>query len=441
MKRFAIITLIIIGINLFSYSILEEFSGNYVGNMDARITAMGGAGTAGGNRVFDTFLNPANLAEMNSKFGAQLSFNLLKNTEDRNLPMYDFFSGYVQDAVYVSNVDYYTDMAILAYYAQDFSDFKVNFGLHYKPFVNFDADYQEQVRNDENSDDDNYPPIIARNFIESEGEISDMGFSAAVKYQDIASIGFQVMFLNGDANWNKDIIWTDAARELSSDPLNDYHSKLKRDFSANTIKLGARGNITPRFDLGMSYLPKIEFDIDKLNYTIDGSPAPDNDFQEFITPGRLRAGVAYEPRNVMRTHFNVDIELVQWADVNSLYDNELNYYIGVEHLYKHTIPFRFGFSYETVYQNIEDDGVNYVNKITTPAFSAGTGFRVMSNFTVDIGAKLARRDYDSLDLFMDSYYDHNGLWQDIQPEDRGWNMPDSVEETFLEVKTSVSYNW
>jgi len=65
----------------------------------------------------------------------------------------------------------------------------------------------------------------------------------------------------------------------------------------------------------------------------------------------------------------------------------------------------------------------------------------MDKFTVDLGAKLARRDYDALDLFMDSYYDHAGLWQDIQPADRGWANPDSVEETFIEVKTSVSYNW
>lgn len=441
MRRYIFIALLVVSVNLFSYSILEDFSGNYVGNMDARTAAMGGAGTAGGNRLFDSFLNPANLAEMNSKLGFQTSLNVLKNTEDRNLPMYDFFSGYVQDAVYVSNVNYYTDIAAAAYYKQKFADFNVVFGLQYKPYINFDANYEEQVRNDENSDDDNYPPIIANNYIESEGEISNMGLSAAVKYKNIAAVGFQVLQLSGDANWNKDIIWTDAATELTSEELNDFSSKLERDFSANTIKLGAKANVTDRISVGISYLPKIEFELDKLNYEIDGTAMQDTAFQDFITPARLRGGVSYEPRNIMRTHFNVDVEMITWSDVNSLYDDEMNYYIGVEHIYRHTIPFRFGFSYETVYQQIEDSGVNYANKITIPAFTAGTGFTVMDKFTVDLGAKLARRDYDALDLFMDSYYDHAGLWQDIQPADRGWANPDSVEETFIEVKTSVSYNW
>ncbi|MDN5354413.1 MAG: hypothetical protein PWQ09_1169 [Candidatus Cloacimonadota bacterium] len=441
MKRYIILTLLVISVNLFSYSILEEFSGNYVGNMDARITAMGGAGTAGGNRLFDSFLNPANLTEMNSKFGFQTSLKVLKNTEDRNLPMYDFFSGYVQDAVYVSNVDYYADLAAAAYYKQKFTDFNVVFGLHYKPFMNFDADYEEEVRNDENSDNDNYPPIIAKNYIESEGQISNIGLTAAVKYRDIAAFGFEVMHLYGDANWNKDIVWTEAARELTSEQLDDFHSKLERDFSANTVKVGVRGNITKRIGLGISYLPKIEFDVDKLEYQIDGTAAPDSVFRDYISPARLRAGVSYEPRNIMRTFFNVDVEMVNWSDVNSLYDDELNYYVGVEHIYKHTIPLRFGFSYQTYYQHIDDSGVHYANEVTMPAFTAGTGFRVMDKFTVDLGAKLGRREYDALDLFMDSYYDHYGLWQDIQPADRGWERPDSVEETFLEVKASVSYNW
>ena len=45
---------------------------------------------------------------------------------------------------------------------------------------------------------------------------------------------------------------------------------------------------------------------------------------------------------------------------------------------------------------------------------------------------------------MDSYYDYDDLWsfpQYLNFQDRGWENPDTVNETNVELQTSISYKW
>jgi len=468
MKKFIVILFSAILITqLFSYSLLEREAGNYVENIDARSAAMGGAAIAGGLRLFDISVNPANLGFLPQKLGVQTSIGILKDNDNRSLPMYNFFDGYIYDAVYASNINYFDEYSLGIYYRKNISEFGIAAAFLHRPFINFDSYYEEEVRNDENSDYDNYPPIIAKNYFEGDGAINSLGFSVALNFKEIASVGFEISRLSGDADLAKKIFWTDEAYNLAtnSDNLNDYKWRLKRDFSDEILfKFGVQTKLSNRISLGFTYSPKIEFDVD-IEGSINGIDI-DSLFYDYVldannviidtlyysdyyqeiygtykNPTKFRFGFSYEPRNKMRTYFNCDIEFVNWTDVNAQYDDEINYYIGVEHQLKNKIPLRLGFRYQTTYQKIDDDAFIYSNKISMPTFTAGSGFKFMNYFTLDISAELSKRRYEALDLFMDSYYDHDGLWDNIEPEDRGWENPDTVEETFIKIQTSISFLW
>ena len=111
-KLFILFFAVAIGFQLFSYSLLERESGNLIQNPDARSSAMGGAAVAGGNRLFDAFVNPANLGMMKAGFGMQTSISIMKNDDNRSLPMYNFFDGYIDDATYASNEIYFSEYSL-----------------------------------------------------------------------------------------------------------------------------------------------------------------------------------------------------------------------------------------------------------------------------------------------------------------------------------------
>ncbi|MEA1973505.1 MAG: hypothetical protein U9N34_09475, partial [Candidatus Cloacimonadota bacterium] len=149
----------------------------------------------------------------------------------------------------------------------------------------------------------------------------------------------------------------------------------------------------------------------------------------------------YKPRNIMKTVFNCDAELVQFDEVNDLFENKFNFYLGVEHQFMKKLPFRFGFNFQNFYQIIEDDGIIFAENFAMPTFSLGTGFKILDNLDIDVSVEIAKREYDTLDLFPDSFYAENGLYDSIEPEDRGWENPDHVNEKFIKFQTSINYKW
>ncbi|MCD4820463.1 MAG: hypothetical protein K8S23_17425 [Candidatus Cloacimonetes bacterium] len=476
--------------NLFSYSILEDIDGNYVGNVDSRSASLGNTGVAGGDRLFDVTLNPANLSFLKADIGAQFVFLATKDDDNRSIPMYNFFDGYVDNGTYVSNVNIYDEMALGGYYKYNMSDLGFSAGLFYKPYINFESDYEEQVRNDENSDDDNYPPIIAKNFLTGEGSINSLEINFALSYLENYSLGFVLSKLSGDQELTKNIVWTDMgyynfAPDDPNDPyetLKDYYSYLDREFEAIQIGLGTVAKINERLKLGLTYKPSIKFDvtgdwkvrsdtlvnentwalnfetydIEDIVYCYEGDLVVTDSsatftvtdstmLADFKTPTRIKFGLFYQPQNIMLTKFYIDVEYVKWEDVNSFYENEFNYYVGVEHQVNNKIPFRFGFKYETNYylthRFIDLYSISFADKITMPTFTIGTGFTFLNNLIFDISAEIGHRRYETLDLFMDSYYSHHSLWSTIEPKDRGWENPDTVEETLLKIKAGLSFNW
>ena len=468
-KIFFIVLAITVSSLVYSYSILESQTGNYVLNLDARTSAMGSAGTANGMHLFDSFLNPANLGLLPDKIGAQLGLSVVQDSDNRTLPMFNSFDAYSGDATYASNLHYFNDYAAGAFYRYGFDKFSLSAALAYRPFISFDAEYFEDVRNNANSNNNLYPPTIARNYIESEGVISAISIITAFNYNDIIVLGLEASTLSGDAKWERRINWSDQANDLmlaSPDSLVDTYSKLKREFSGMLFKLGLNGKISERLQAGFSYQPKVEFDVSgSINDSIDvedmaymyyskldslGSVVHTDSimYSEYISPSRLRFGISYTPQNIMKTYFNADIEYVSWSEQNKLFDDQFNFFVGVEHILPNNIPIRLGFNYTTSYSTHEikynGETIAFADKVTMPSFSAGTGFNLLSKFAVDISLEYANRQYEALDLFQDSYYDHAELWANyiyLNLQDRGWENPDTVKETLLQLKTSITYKW
>lgn len=448
MKKYIVIILVLSITQLFSYSILDRYNGNYIDNIDARSSAMGGASVAGGYNLFDSVVNPANITFLDENIGAQIGFGVIKDDDNRSYPMYNFFDGYIEGATYVTNVNYFSNFSGGLYYRHNLENVAISAGLIYRPWVSFDSNYEEQVRNDEGSDFDNYPPIVAKNFIEGEGAINSLGLNLGFNFMQKYSLGLEISSLNGDYTLERRIIWSEYAQQNSPN-LVDEIIEYERDYEAITFKIGALAEVNNRFVFGASYAPKVEFD-DKAEIEnvsmMDSSYAVTEEYyltseEALIYPSKIRIGLNYLPRNIFKTYFNADIEIVNWGDVNDLFDTELNYYVGVEHRVNKMIPLRIGFKYISEYYLDTSDEFIYAKKMSWPAFTAGTGFNILDNFVVDLALEYGTREYEALDLFMDGTYNQPGLWDYIVPEDRGWENPDAVKESILKLQTSISYKW
>jgi hypothetical protein len=449
--------------SLFSYSLLERETGNYTGSLDPRSIAMGSASVAGGNRLLDTIINPGNLPLMQNKLGVQFYGGIITNFDDRSLPMYNSFDAYCGDATYVSNVHPFEQLAGGVYYKHKLSNFDIATSFIFHPYIDFTSDYLEEVRNNANSDENSYPPIIAKNYIEGEGSIDAFSVVTAVKYKEIATFGIRFSKLMGDANLKRRIIWSDYSIEKVeeiTDSTNTINT-LNRDFEAFQVQVGTVINVDKRLSVGLSITPKVDFDVSGNKDGVDVEDAVYTYFTsldslqnvintdsltyaEYSAPLTFRAGLNYKPRNIMRTNFNLDIEFVQWSEINKLYDDAYNFYIGVEHCLKNKIPIRIGFNYQTNYCLNDHSGLVFADKVTMPAFTAGTGFTFLENFIFDIAVEYANRQYETLDLFQDSYYDYAALWSNynyLNLQDRGWENPDTVKETFFKIQTSISFKW
>ncbi|PKN80145.1 MAG: hypothetical protein CVU48_03170 [Candidatus Cloacimonetes bacterium HGW-Cloacimonetes-1] len=465
---------------LSAWSVTDTYFGNKFNNLDARAFAMGGAGTYNDMRPFAFSSNPANLTLLKKNLGFQVNTSYLRNEDNRSLPLYNSFDSYIDDAVYSTNVNKYDDFAASILGSYTIGAARFGLGAYHKPLLSFDANYDEQIRNNRNTDSDTYPEMIARNGIANTGLLNQTGFvySMALYMDDVReiNIGVDYSLINGDIEQLKTIKWTDWARTTvaTTDPnfvLPDYAETMKTTMEGSQIKFGTSIKMNSRLGIAASISPKTilvnkgMFAIDKSEYStsatnmVDASHVETAINEDYILPTEFRGGICYQPRNIMRTWLNMDLEYVQWSDVNEAFDDVWNLYVGVEHQVDNHLPLRFGFqslqSWQFATEQVVVNGVStdvYIaNKIITPMITAGSSIKVMKNVTLDLGFGYAWREYEALDMFGDTYYNdklYTGrtsylLWpnQYIALADRGWENPDKVRESFMTLTTGLSFTW
>jgi hypothetical protein len=430
---------------------------------------MGGTGVAFGERPMDAFINPAVLMNLEIGYWAQMSVNGSQFMDKRSFPYFDSFEGYVDEATYVTNFNYNADIFGTIAWIYDIAPGKLAIGARYAPVYDFNGFYKEQIRNNNNSNNDGYPERITDNEINNEGFLNgfsfDLGYAMDIDTAFLTNLGIalEITSLMGDVNQETRIEWTDwAIVQSPADTLQNFYYKNERDLSGLQYKAGLTTELGDRFTLGFTYTAKTAIDVtsnvDKYlqNTVIDTSglylqtnlnmDASDSLlFADYDLPSSMRFGFSYRPRNIMKTKINGEAEYVLWSELNDMYEDGWNYHLGVEHHVTNMIPIRFGFSSETSYQTIFDDDGMYVQKLTMPSITAGTGYAIMKNLNLDFALTYSFREYEALDLFPDTFYyaGHTYLWPNthIAISDRDWSNPDKVKEALVKANLSFTFKY
>lgn len=471
-KSIILLTLLILASALSAWSVTDTYFGNPYGSLDARIYSMGGAGTYNDARPFGIADNPANLTLMKKKLGLAVNTYMNRNEDNRSMPLYNSFDNYVDDAVYSSNINLYNNFAGSAFVAYSLPGISLGIGGFHKPYLSFDGDYVEEIRNNRNTDNDGYPEKIAQNSIEGRGSLYQTGMVASVAYETYgdfsANIGFGYNLLSGDITREKSIRWSDwAVTTVGAFHLPELSEIDDYTLSGNQLKIGAATKISPRFGLAATYTMKATLDKEGNHYykrdayrntAVDSTNV---DYSEdYIIPSEARIGFTYMPRNVMRTVFNLDVAYVMHSDICDMYDDQVNLYAGVEHHVTNRIPFRLGFNavnsyFYTTEAGVDDDSnpitLYHVSKILTPQITAGSSITLMKNLTADLGFGYTWREYEAVDMFGDAYYNDKiytgsssyALWPNsyIQLADRGWENPDKVRENNISFNAGLNFTW
>ena len=77
---------------------------------DARSMALGGAGSVSYNAPGALILNPASLVQIDQQLALDISVNMRKLEERRSYPLYDRFDGFLTNATYAINNNWYPQL-------------------------------------------------------------------------------------------------------------------------------------------------------------------------------------------------------------------------------------------------------------------------------------------------------------------------------------------
>lgn len=451
-------------------SITDSYFGNKYDGFEARSFSMGAAGSFNDLRPFGIAINPANLTLMNKAFGAQGALSITRNEDNRHVPLYNSFDNYVDDAVYASNINFFDSYAGAAFGAIKLYGFKLGLGGYYKPLLSFDGKYREEIRNNRNTDNDGYPEKLATNAIENEGRLNQAAgvFSMGYDFGDFVQInlGAEFSLLNGKQNYAKTIRWSQWAKDTFNAAVNnpakvlpEFTQTTEAELEGTQLKAGLAMRLNNRFGLAGSYT--LSSTLERTGNTLKHRDAyyqkpelheTDTIDEDYILPSEIRLGFLYQPRNIMRTWLNFDVEYVRWQDVSEIYDDQLNFYVGVEHWVENRFPLRMGFSAVNGYlREVESDGAITAKRILSPKITAGSSFDLTSFLRMDLGFAYTWQEYEALDMFGDSYYNdktYSGtnsyiLWPNshITLSDRGWENPDKVRENTISLSTGLVFTW
>ncbi|HNT52819.1 MAG TPA: hypothetical protein PKH19_05400, partial [Candidatus Syntrophosphaera sp.] len=251
-------TLLLSLAGLAAWSITDSYFGNRFGTQDARAYAMGGTGLFDDLRPFAIGVNPANLTLPNHRLGLAGNLFVNRNEDNRAVPLYNSFDNYIDDAVYASNIHYTNAFAAAGYYAHRLDQFKVGIGAYHRPLLSFEGNYEEQIRNNRNTDNDGYPEMIAVNRIENDGLLGQTGIVLGLgwnprDFMDL-NLGLEFDLLSGRTTSEKSIRWSQWAIDTAgAGVLPDYLATEETDLDGSRFKAGAALRISRKFGLAATF--------------------------------------------------------------------------------------------------------------------------------------------------------------------------------------------
>ncbi len=434
---FGILTLFLLAIPAHAAFVFDRYVGQEVVAFSAHSLAMGSTGLATGYGPLASLKNPALLGNLPCKLMVQISPNVTKNDENRAFPIFDSFDSYIDDAVYASNAHFFNKFLLGLMYNVPIQQFKVSAAYSYAPFYDFNFKYIEEVRNNEGTDYGNEPHKIATNTYDGSGMIYAHTPAVAVTFENknsffkSLSLGASFSLMRGENTIDSTIIFTPWAKDqmlFDPDSIPDVIFERKNDYSGYRFQAGMLLDLGERFKIGMNYTSRAE--IDKSFKTSADTAWTDTTVHY---PSRIGFGFEYHPRNVWDTHFSFEVSYVKWSDYNPLWYDVIEYYAGVEHQIFKTQPFRLGFSYKPY-------GID--KEVIMTAFSAGTSIRLPYNMVLDLGAEIGKLNYNHADLFPDSYYANDNLWDTAHadlPVDRT-NL-DKIDDVMINFMATLTWRF
>ena len=460
-----LLTVLTVGM-LSGYSLNEFHYGYKLNTFDATAVSLGNTGTAGSSNPFGITLNAINTLNQNGTFGFETSLNAAKVEDKRSFPMYNSFNSYINESTYTAEESINYNLGAAITYKLNINDANhLGFGLYTAPKHSFVGDYNEEVRNNRGSNDDEFPEKIAVNRIKNRGNLMAYGVALAYKasldmpYLKSLAIGANIEMLDGNAKSTKSVRFTDWAHNAAGyGVLPDYELVYDRDLSGFTAQIGMNYEVNHRTTLAFVFNPKTAIEVDatsRLNrfktyvdstHTYDFAMTGADSLKhavmlnDYDLPSSYKFAVQFKPRNILKTTFNVEAELVRWSETNKLFSDKYNYYLGIEHKIIETIPVRMGFSSVNSYEIAYDDEYAYAVELMTPTVALGTGFEFSNRLRADFGFTYSFRTYETLDLFPDEYYKYPALWPNthISLTNRDWGNPDTVKENIFDFMFSLT---
>lgn len=340
--------------------------------LGAESAAMGGTGVATYRGGMSNVFNPAFLVvEEGRRFDGGVVLD--QEHEDRFQPLFDSFDSWVIDAAIASNRQHYWQGGFGFAARVGRGPRAVAIGVSLADRFPYGYSFSEELRNPSP-----YPPgsgepardmLIAIREREVTGTLRALSFGAAAEVGTNVSLGTAINYHYGTRRDASSSIDLDNAGANESFRTSD---ELK--LHGTSMTAGLRARLNERVDLGVAVETALRATGDWRRQDVDLSPAAATDTTSgafYDYPWCARAGLAFRPRNDLRTVFTCEIEYRPWSelrdgtldDVTPILHDAADVRLGVEHVFYNGMPLRFGFRHMASY--VDRDA-------SITAFTAGT---------------------------------------------------------------------
>lgn len=361
---------------------LERGYGSPEIGMSARSRAMGGAGAALGGGIYSLVDNPAALGlQRGSRF--QMNAGIDRVSENRFVPLFDTFDSFVDETAVAVNDHTYgnaTGGVVLD------RGVMIAAGI----FDRYDPryDYADERRSTSTSDQ-----LIAERFIRSRGVLRSATVGAAVPF---AIESMQHWFTRASfgvaLNWYYGTLSDRDALVPHASTVSGRVSALDRKLAGGSLTTGVTVDVNEHLRAGATIETGPLLGNEAREYLDDSLISKPGDRRGLHLPARFQGGIAYRPRNAMRSTFAMDAIFMPWSWIDDQYHPGLQLLdtwdvrFGLEHLYYNSLPGRIGFRYQRGYAQREADRV---------AFTFGVGYRAERfglDLSTEIGKRISRQD-------------------------------------------------
>lgn len=395
-----------------AFSYLESVYGTQELGLSARSKAMGGTGAAVGQGVYSLVDNPAAMLLARGSRVQGLGV-LARASENRFVPIFDTFDSFVDEAATAVNDDGYGALqggVVLDRWGE--KGVMVSAGI----FNRYDPryDFFNEIRTSQNTDE-----IIANQFIEVSGVIRSATVGAAWAPDANFGVGAAVNYYYGTVDtYNATIGRPDSNVDTET-------SRSERKMDGVSVTLGGTARVDDRLQVGLSIETAPNLTDDRTVYA-NGDPVDLADLEngDVELPFRAQGGIAYRPRNTLKTTFAADVVYTAWEDVTDYANPDLalndtwGVRFGIEHVFYNELGGRLGFRFEESYVDEEAD---------LSAFSFGFGY-IVDTLHLNLAGEVGKR---------------NSRQQPLTPRDhlspRVGLGTDRVEDTLVRVSLGASY--